>query len=90
MGATHVFSLEDHVIQFLTCLNDNFQLLNLRFYYLWTIYHQLTKIQEESNNISLPPNRDPSLTTDDPNTLINAADSRKFQAHGKPNISKLN
>jgi hypothetical protein len=40
-------------------------------------------IQEESNDISLPPKRDPSLSTDDPNTLTNAVDSRKFQAHGK-------
>lgn len=69
-------------VQLVTGLNDNFSVVKSQVLLMEPlpsinkVYSMV--VQEESNNIALLPKPDPLLSADDPNTLINAADSRKL------------
>lgn len=81
------FRIEDQIIQFLTGLNDSFSVIKTQVLLMESlpsinkIYSMV--IQEENNHVALLPKPDINLKMDEPDTLINAYDSRKSQNRDK-------
>jgi len=90
MRSARLHRIEDQVIQFLTGLNDNFNVIKSQVNLMdplptiSKVYYLV--VQEESNNgsISLP------SVSEDPNILVNASDARKPFGHGKNVASSKN
>jgi len=81
MREARYFMLEDQVIQFLTGLNDQFNVFKTHMFMLDPL-PSINKvcslvIQEESNNLSL------SSSIDEPLSIINVANSRKPQGRDR-------
>jgi len=86
MRSARYFRLEDQVIQFLTCLNDQFYVVKTQVL-LMDPLPSINKVyslvvQEESNNIQLSS----LVIIDDSNILVHAADAARGSGCGKTNF----